>query len=61
LSRRSGTRFSPSVVAADAFIIIAGIQRMRFRSAQNSIDWASRFRPQPFNGKQAFLLSASPR
>ena len=27
---------------------------------KNSIDWVSRFRPQPFNGKQAFLLSASP-
>ena len=26
----------------------------------NTIDWASRFRPQPFNGKQAMLLSASP-
>jgi chromate reductase, NAD(P)H dehydrogenase (quinone) len=24
------------------------------------IDWVSRFRPQPFNGKHAFLLSASP-
>src|SRR6266478_6035733 len=27
---------------------------------KNVIDWVSRFRPQPFNGKQAFLLSASP-
>ena len=27
---------------------------------KNLIDWASRFRPQPFNGKQALLLSASP-
>ena len=27
---------------------------------KNTIDWVSRFRPQPFNGKQAFLLSASP-
>ncbi|HET7434353.1 MAG TPA: NAD(P)H-dependent oxidoreductase [Thermoanaerobaculia bacterium] len=27
---------------------------------KNVIDWTSRFRPQPFNGKQAFLLSASP-
>ena len=27
---------------------------------KNTIDWASRFRPQPFNGKQGFLLSASP-
>jgi NAD(P)H-dependent FMN reductase len=29
-------------------------------SIKNLIDWGSRFRPQPFNGKQAFLLSASP-
>jgi NAD(P)H-dependent FMN reductase len=27
---------------------------------KNTIDWASRFRPQPFNGKQALLMSASP-
>ena len=27
---------------------------------KNLIDWVSRIRPQPFNGKQAFLLSASP-
>jgi NAD(P)H-dependent FMN reductase len=27
---------------------------------KNLIDWASRFRPQPFNGKHALLLSASP-
>jgi len=27
---------------------------------KNSIDWVSRFRPQPFNEKHALLLSASP-
>ena len=27
---------------------------------KNVIDWVSRFRPQPFNAKQALLLSASP-
>ena len=27
---------------------------------KNLIDWVSRFRPQPFNGKQALLFSASP-
>jgi len=27
---------------------------------KNLIDWVSRFRPQPFNGKHALLLSASP-
>ena len=29
-------------------------------SLKNAIDWVSRFRPQPFNGKHALLLSASP-
>ncbi len=29
-------------------------------SLKNVIDWVSRFRPQPFNGKHALLLSASP-
>lgn len=27
---------------------------------KNTIDWASRFRPQPFNGRHCFLMSASP-
>jgi chromate reductase, NAD(P)H dehydrogenase (quinone) len=27
---------------------------------KNAIDWVSRVRPQPFNGRQTFLLSASP-
>lgn len=27
---------------------------------KNLIDWVSRLRPQPFNGKQALLMSASP-
>ena len=29
-------------------------------SLKNTIDWVSRYRPQPFNAKQALLLSASP-
>lgn len=27
---------------------------------KNAIDWVSRYRPQPFNGKHALLMSASP-
>ena len=27
---------------------------------KNTIDWVSRYRPQPFNGRQALLMSASP-
>ena len=49
------------VVAADAFIIASPEYNASMPGTlKNSIDWASRFRPQPFNGKQAFLLSASP-
>jgi chromate reductase len=29
-------------------------------SFKNIIDWTSRFRPQPFDGKQGLLMSASP-
>jgi len=49
------------LVAADAFIIASPEYNASLPgSLKNSIDWASRFRPQPFNGKQGFLLSASP-
>lgn len=49
------------LLANDAFIIaspecngsISGVLK-------NTIDWVSRYRPQPFNGKHAFLMSASP-
>jgi chromate reductase, NAD(P)H dehydrogenase (quinone) len=46
---------------ADAFVISSP----EFNASmpgylKNSIDWVSRFRPQPFNGRQGFLMSASP-
>ncbi|MCC6620460.1 MAG: NAD(P)H-dependent oxidoreductase [Deltaproteobacteria bacterium] len=49
------------LLAADAFILaspeyngsLAGV-------VKNLVDWTSRFRPQPFDGKHALLLSASP-
>jgi chromate reductase, NAD(P)H dehydrogenase (quinone) len=47
--------------AADAFIIASPEYNASMPgNLKNVIDWASRFRPQPFNGKQALLLSASP-
>lgn len=54
-------RFRDRLVAADAFLISAPEYNGSMPGVlKNSIDWASRFRPQPFNGKQGFLLSASP-
>lgn len=47
--------------ACDAFMISAPEYNGSMPGIlKNVIDWTSRFRPQPFNGKQAFLLSASP-
>lgn len=45
----------------DAFIIASPEYNGSMAgNLKNVIDWTSRFRPQPFNGKQAFLMSASP-
>jgi chromate reductase len=49
------------LVAADAFIVAAPEYNASMSGAlKNVIDWASRSRPQPFNGKQGLLMSASP-
>lgn len=53
--------FCARLKAADAFIIASPEYNASMPGyLKNSIDWVSRFRPQPFNGKQGFLLSASP-
>ena len=53
--------FCRSLKESDAFIIASPEYNASMPGyLKNSIDWVSRFRPQPFNGKQAFLLSASP-
>jgi NAD(P)H-dependent FMN reductase len=45
----------------DAFIIASPEYNASMPGhLKNAIDWASRSRPQPFNGHQALLLSASP-
>jgi chromate reductase len=45
----------------DAFIIASPeFNASMPGSLKNLIDWASRFRPQPFDGRQALLMSASP-
>lgn len=54
-------RLRDRLLAADAFIIAAPEYNASMSGVlKNAIDWTSRFRPQPFNGKQGMLLSASP-
>jgi chromate reductase, NAD(P)H dehydrogenase (quinone) len=47
--------------AAEAFVLASPEYNGSMPGGlKNVIDWVSRYRPQPFNGKQALLLSASP-
>lgn len=47
--------------AADAFVLASPEYNASMPGiVKNLIDWTSRLRPQPFNGKQGFLISASP-
>jgi chromate reductase, NAD(P)H dehydrogenase (quinone) len=47
--------------AADAVIIASPEYNASMPGVlKNAIDWVSRIKPQPFNGRQAMLLSASP-
>lgn len=47
--------------ASDAFVIAAPEYNGSMPGLlKNAIDWTSRIRPQPFNGRHALLLSASP-
>ena len=49
------------LVTSDAFIISSPEYNASMPGAlKNIIGWLSRSRPQPFNGKQGMLLSASP-
>jgi NAD(P)H-dependent FMN reductase len=49
------------LLANDAFIVASPEYNASMPGAlKNLIDWTSRFRPQPFDGKHALLLSASP-
>ena len=53
--------FCRRVKEADAFIVASPEYNASMPGMlKNSIDWVSRARPQPFNGKQALLMSASP-
>ena len=54
-------RLRDRLVAADAFVIASPEYNASMPGyLKNVIDWASRIRPQPFNGRQGMLLSASP-
>jgi chromate reductase len=54
-------RLRERLVAADAFIIASPEYNASMPGfLKNAIDWVSRIRPQPFNGRQGMLLSASP-
>lgn len=53
--------FAKRLSAADAFFLSSPEYNASMPGAvKNLIDWASRLRPQPFNGRQALLMSASP-
>ena len=53
--------FCERLKAADGLVLASPEYNASMPGAiKNLIDWVSRFRPQPFNGRQAFLLSASP-
>lgn len=53
--------FRNRLLANDAFIIVSPEYNASMPGLiKNSIDWVSRYRPQPFNEKHAMLMSASP-
>ena len=53
--------FAERLKQADALLLASPEYNGSMPGAiKNLIDWVSRLRPQPFNGKQAILLSASP-
>jgi chromate reductase, NAD(P)H dehydrogenase (quinone) len=54
-------RLRERLVSADAFILASPEYNASMPGVlKNTIDWVSRYRPQPFNGRQCLLLSASP-
>lgn len=55
------TRFRDRLVASDAFLIVSPEYNASMPGVlKNVVDWASRFRPQPFTRRYGMLMSASP-
>ena len=53
--------FNKRLLANDAFMIVSPEYNGCMPGyLKNSIDWVSRFRPQPFNERHALIMSASP-
>ena len=53
--------FRDRLIGSDAFIISSPEYNASMPGTiKNLIDWTSRFRPQPFDGKHGLLMSASP-
>ncbi len=58
---KGAEEFRNRILANDAFIIASPEYNGSMPGfLKNSIDWVSRFRPQPFKDKHALLMSASP-
>lgn len=58
---KGAEEFRKRILANDAFIISSPEYNGSMPGVlKNSIDWVSRFRPQPFNERHALLMSASP-
>jgi NAD(P)H-dependent FMN reductase len=58
---KGAEEFKRRLLASDAFIISSPEYNGSMPGMlKNLIDWASRYRPQPFDGKHGLLLSASP-
>ena len=58
---KGAEEFRNRILANDAFIISSPEYNGSMPGLlKNSIDWVSRFRPQPFNERHALLMSASP-
>jgi chromate reductase, NAD(P)H dehydrogenase (quinone) len=54
-------RFRARLIASDAFVVSAPEYNASMPGAlKNAIDWASRYKPQPFNERHGLLMSASP-
>src|SRR5688572_16648207 len=54
-------RLREKLLSSDAFVLVSPEYNASMPGViKNTIDWASRFRPQPFTRRQGLLMSASP-